>query len=371
MITQLDLPLFSAAVARVAPYAPAKSGLSPVLTFLHIRATESQLTLTATDLQQTATLTTPYSGPAWEACTDAKRLTHALKRLKGDMITVSYDDLTLTLRAGRSSVALPCIDPTEYPDTNSQLGDPIGEVSGDQFARVLSVVAPSMSTDEARPNLVGTLVTARDSSITAVSTDGYRLHTITEALALSDFEGLVPAPSVPALARLAKSSETLRLYARGADALSVTTDTGEGEITVSIRLLAERFPPWEAVIPSAKGAVVLSLNVTEALEALSIASLVGEGDKLARVELAHEGAVWRVGANGAAGEAQGEVSVEASGDAPTVYVASAYLLDALKVAQRHSERVTVQITAPTAPLLITPEGAESVRLIVVPLRDIA
>lgn len=368
MITQLDLPSFRSAVGAVAPYAPSKSGLSPVLTFLHLRATETQLTLTATDLQQTATLTTPYTGPAWEACTDAKRLTNALKRLKGDMITVSYDDLTLTLRAGRSSVALPCIDPTEYPDTNSQLGDPIGEVSGELLARVLSVVAPSMSTDEARPNLVGTLVTARDSSLIAVSTDGYRLHTITEALELSDFEGLLPAPAVSALARLAKGAETLRLYAREANVFSVTTDTGEGEITVSIRLLAERFPPWEAVIPSDKGAVTLSLDVTEALEALSVASLVGEGDRLARVELTHEGAVWRVGANGAAGEAQGEVSVEASAQAPTVYVASAYLLDALKVAQRHGERVTVQITAPTAPLLITPEGAESVRLIVVPLR---
>lgn len=368
MITQLNLPSFRSAVLMVAPYATAKSSLSPVLTFVHLRATETQLTLTATDLQQTATLTTPYTGPAWEACVDAKRLTNALKRLKGDTISVSYDDLTLTLRAGRSSVALPCIDPAEYPDTNAQLGEPIGEVSGDQLARVLSVVTPSMSTDEARPNLVGALIIAQDSTLTAVSTDGYRLHTITESLALSDFEGLVPASAVPALLKLASRADTLRLYARNTDALSVTTDTSEGALTVSIRLLAERFPPWEAVIPSDEGAVTLSLDVAETLEALNIASLVGEGDKLSRVELTHEGGVWRIGANGAAGEAQGEVSVEASAQAPTVYVASAYLLDALKVAQRHGDRATIRITAPATPLLITPEGAGEVRLIVVPLR---
>lgn len=369
MITQLNLPSFRAAVGTVAPYAPAKSSISPVLACLYLSATETQLTLTATDLQQTATLTTSYSGPAWEACVDAKRLTSALKRLKGDMISVRYDALTLTLRAGRATVALPCVDPIEYPETSSQLGEPIGEVSGERLARVLSVVAPAMSTDEARPNLVGTLVTARDSSLTAVSTDGYRLHTISESMELSDFEGLVPAPAVSALMKLAQRADTLRLYARSTDTLSVTTDTSEGALSVSIRLLAERFPPWEAVIPSDKGAVTLSLSVNEALEVLSVASLVGEGDRLARIELAHEGAVWRLSADGAAGKAHGEVSVEASAQAPTVHVASAYLLDALKVAQRHGERVTVQLTAPTAPLLITPEGADSMRLVVVPLRS--
>lgn len=370
MITQLDLPSLRSAVEAVAPYAPTKSGLSHALTHLHLRAEEQRLTLTATDLQQTATLRLPYEGGEWEALIDAKRLVTALKRLKGDTVTVSVaEDHTLTLRAGRSTVTLNSLDPHEFPETSAQLGEPVGEVSGDTVARWLAVVAPSMSANEARPNLMGTLITVREGQMDAVSTDGYRLHTIREAVQLSDIEGLVPSLAVSRLARLASRTPSLRLYASDNPALSVTTDTEEGELAVSIRLLSERFPPWGAVVPErgGAGAVTLSLDIAEALEALSVASLVQDG-ALGRVELTHEGSVWQLCARGEVGEGRGEVSVEASAQAPTVNVSAVYLAQALKVAQRHSERVSVQITAPEAPLLIVPEGADDVRLVVVPLR---
>jgi DNA polymerase-3 subunit beta len=275
-----------------------KSNLSPILSNVLIQADEGgKITLSATDNEISfhgyvnAQVQTPGA-----LTVSGKRLLAMVRQFPSDQVTLSVTERDeLCLDSNQSHMVLVGIDAREFPELSfGDDGDMFvlrGGVLTDLFERTLF----SASADEARANLNGVLFTSLgDGVIRVVSTDGHRLSLaeryagIDDAATIPSFEGqIIPRKAVTELRKLLDEYPEVRLVISGQNLIVKTDDFG-----INIRLIAERFPPYESVIPEYNEHTYI-FDRQELLSALKRMGLVGE-EKLHGVELMFSGSEVRL-----------------------------------------------------------------------------
>ena len=270
-----------------------KSNLSPILSNVLIQAhEEGQVTLSATDNEISFHgYVNAQVHTAGALTVSGKRLLAMVRQFPSDQVTLSMTNRDeLCLDSDQSHMVLVGIDAREFPELS--FGDESdmfvlrGGVLTDLFERTLF----SASTDEARANLNGVLFTSLgDGVVRVVSTDGHRLSLaeryagIEGAATIPSFEGqIIPRKAVTELRKLLDEYPEVRLLLNGQN-LIVKTD----DFFINIRLIAERFPPYESVIPEYNEHTYI-FDRQELLGALKRMGLVGE-EKLHGVELTFSG----------------------------------------------------------------------------------
>ncbi len=245
---------FSQMLGRLQGFLRERNTLSPILSNVHLLVYESgvlHLSATDTELSFHGTLAVKDQAPG-AITVDGKRLFSMVKQLPAEEVQVSADaQHNLSLRSGRSQMALLGLDAAEYPEQPSAEGAPFFGVKGGALAELFDRTLFSASADDKRPNLNGVFLFGQgDGFLSAVSTDGHRL---TQAFRQVNLEGqtvdafpgqIVPRKAVSELKRLLVPYPEVQLAIHNQSLIAQTTD-----FTVFIRLLAEKFPPYEAVIP--------------------------------------------------------------------------------------------------------------------------
>jgi DNA polymerase-3 subunit beta len=270
-----------------------KSNLSPILANVHIEAdVEGMVTLSATDheisFQGTLSAHVQESGAI---TVNGKRILAMTRQLPGAEIKLETNEQDeLLLSAGKSNMTLVGIDAREFPEiqlAEQESGFTVrGGILTDLFERTLF----SASTEEARANLNGVLFSSPSQGvIRVVSTDGHRLslaerYAGIEGLPEFDaFEGqIIPRKAVVELRKLLDEYPDVSLTLSDQHLTVKTADFG-----INIRLIAERFPPYEAVIPKSNNDHYV-FDRQALLGALKRMGLVGE-EKLHGVELTFNG----------------------------------------------------------------------------------
>ena len=275
-----------------------KSNLSPILSNVLIQASEEgRVTLSATDNEisfhgyVSARVQTPGA-----ITVSGKRFLAMVRQFPSPEVTVSSTERDeLSLHSDQSQMMLVGIDAREFPELSfgddSEMFILRGGVLTDLFERTLF----SASTDEARANLNGVLFTSLgDGVIRVVSTDGHRLSLaeryagIDDAATIPSFDGqIIPRKAVTELRKLLDEYPEVRLSLNGQNLIVKTDDFG-----INIRLIAERFPPYESVIPEYNEHTYI-FDRQELLSALKRMGLVGE-EKLHGVELSFTGTEVRL-----------------------------------------------------------------------------
>lgn len=251
------------------------------------------------------------------------------------------------------------IDAREFPEFS--LGEELdtyklrGGVLTDLFERTLF----SSSTDEARPNLNGVLFSSRgDGIMRVVSTDGHRLSLaerfagVEGAPMIPEFEGLIiPRKAVTELRKLLDEYPEVELALDGQNLVVKTPDFG-----VNIRLIAERFPPYEAVIPKSNESVFI-FDRKQLLDALKRMGLVGE-EKLHGVKLEFNGSeVALESKNNNLGHVSEVLPLEegSSTDQLLISFGVNYMIDVLNVIKGAEVQLYLDQTASTPGLFRDPE----------------
>jgi DNA polymerase-3 subunit beta len=223
----------------------------PILENFLFEIDKSRLTVTASDLQTSMiTEITVESKEKGNIAVPARILLDTLKNLPDQPVTFSIDESTysIELSSDNGRYKLSGENATDFPKVPALSNDFSAALSSDVLARAINNTIFATSNDELRPAMTGVYVNLGQKNTTFVSTDGHRLvrYRRTDVKSDSGNTIIIPRKALNLLKSTLPSENT-----------DVTIDFNTsnaffkfGSIRMICRLIDERFPDYENVIPS-------------------------------------------------------------------------------------------------------------------------
>jgi DNA polymerase-3 subunit beta len=346
----------------------------PVLSNVLVATDEGRLRLSATNLELGITC---WIGAKIEeegsTTVPARTFVDLVATLPQEQVSLNLNAATQTLnvRCGASNTDIKCIDAQEFPPL------PVPEMDGAiplnvaDFKDMISQVTFAASVDEARPVLMGVLVTAEKDTLTMAAADGFRLSVRKGTLsqpAAQPLNVIIPARALSELARVATDGE---------EVISMVLPKGRGqvvfhmkEVEVVSQLIDGTFPDYQQIIPRAyKSRTILSTPAL--LKACKQAEIFArEGSNVARLNIKSSGDLEP-------GSVEISAQSEETGSNETVVAATIdgvglliafnvkYLREVLEVVK--SPNVALETSAPNAPGVIRPVGDDDFLHVIMPM----
>ncbi|MFO0695930.1 MAG: DNA polymerase III subunit beta [Polyangiales bacterium] len=352
---------FLRGLSRTHAVADRKSSM-PMLSnvLLTSQGTES-LRLAATDLYLGVTALAPAKiGKPGSVAVAARTLFDIVKNLPdGDVKLVTGENHACTIQCGKVKYKIPGMPGEDFPPLPSASEATFHEIDVDALAELVQLTSYSMSNDDTRPHLAGTLFESDGKVVRMVTTDGHRLSKAEhKAEGAATFSMLVPYKGVNELKRLLEDAKSSRGKGDEATTIGIAHASGNAffrrdGLMLSVKLADEQFPPYSKVIPQRHTRRVVASRAL-LVESLRRIALVAS-DKSGGVQLRIEPGTMRVQSqNPDVGEGVEEIDVDYAGDALTIGFNAKYLLDTLS-AIGHDE-VAIELSGELDPGVVRPVG---------------
>jgi len=245
----------------------------PILENFLFEIDKSRLTVTASDLQTSMiTEISVESKEKGNIAVPARILLDTLKNLPDQPVTFSMDESTysIELSSDNGRYKLSGENATDFPKVPSVSNDFSATISSDVLARAINNTIFATSNDELRPAMTGVYVNLGDKNTTFVSTDGHRLVRYRRTDVMSDNGStiIIPRKALNLLkATLPSENTDVSIDFNAANAFFRF-----GTIRMICRLIDERFPDYENVIPSAS-TIKMTINRGDFLSSLKRISI--------------------------------------------------------------------------------------------------
>ena len=338
----------------------------PILSNVLLVVTDSDLSITATDLEvELVARSVPDEiAAAGEITVPARKLLDICRALPEDaVIKLQLEGDRLVVRAGRSRFVLSTLPAADFPVIEDIQADRQIKLSQEDARELLEKTHFAMAQQDVRYYLNGLLLETGAGFVRAVATDGHRLALC--ELPLDDTgdqaqQVIIPRKGVLELQRLLGSGEEIQL-AIGSNHVQAVL----GDIRFTSKLIDGRFPDYERVIP-VLGDNMLRAGRDSLRSALQRAAILSnEKYRGIRLELAHQKVKIQAN-NPDQEEAQDELEVDYSGDGMEIGFNVNYLLDALGAVE--SDDVEIGFVDANSSCVIQAPGAERARYVVMPMR---
>lgn len=342
-----------------------RSGAFPVLAGLRVTITGDELEIVGSDLELTIRARIPAEGLTdGRAVLEARLFGDIVRKLAPGSVTVEVGDDEATITAGRSTFSVRVFPADDFPRLVDVEGDGIA-VDAAALADALRQVVPAASGDDARPTLTGVLLASTDYGLRLVATDSYRL-------AKRDLPGVSMLPAGNRVLVAAKGlREVQRLLGEG----DLTVVLGErdakftvGSVDVTTRLIEDKFPNYEQLIPSdyPNRLTVSRAALAEAAERVRLVGQ-GQGRDSAPIRLAMSADELELSATAQdRGQANEGVDAKFEGTELTIAFNSQYLLEGIEAAD--SDEVILETLDPLKPATLKIAGNEDFLYLLMPVR---
>jgi DNA polymerase-3 subunit beta len=346
----------------------------PVLSNVLVATDEGRLRLSATNLELGITC---WIGAKIEeegsTTVPARTFVDLVGTLPAEQVSLHLNPKTQTLnvRAGASNTDIKCIDAAEFPPL------PVPDMEGAillnvaDFKEMIAQVAMAASMDEARPVLMGVLVTVEGDAITMAAADGFRLSVRKGMLSQASPQpvtAIIPARALSELARVATD---------GNEMITMVMPKGRGqvifrmkEVEVVSQLIDGTFPDYQQIIPRAyKSRTILSTQAL--LKACKQAEIFArEGSNVARLDIKSSGdlepgAVEISAQSEETGSIETIVAATIEGVGLLIAFNVKYLREVLEVVK--SPNVALETSAQNAPGVIRPVGDDNFLHVIMPM----
>jgi DNA polymerase III subunit beta len=245
----------------------------PILENFLFEIDKSNLTVTASDLQTSMiTELNVESKEKGNIAVPARILLDTLKNLPDQPVTFSVDESTYSIEISSDNgrYKLSGENATDFPKVPSVSNDFSATVSSEVLARALNNTIFATSSDELRPAMTGVYVNLSDKNTTFVATDGHRLVRYRRADVKSDNGNAIIIP------RKALNLLKATLPSENTD-VSIDFNLSNaffrfGNIRMICRLIDERFPDYENVIPSSSS-IKMTISRADFLSSLKRISI--------------------------------------------------------------------------------------------------
>ncbi|MBI3173488.1 MAG: DNA polymerase III subunit beta [Chloroflexi bacterium] len=347
----------------------------PVLSNILIASDEGRLRLSATNLELGITCWIPARIEQEGSTTVPSRtLSDLINTLPADQVQLILDTQTQSLhvQGGTSNNDIKCIDAQEFPPLPVPDMDGAVQVNVADFKEMIQQVTFAASTDEARPVLMGVLVTVEKDQITMAAADGFRLAvrkaTLSNAMP-SPISAIIPARALNELARVAGDGE---------ESIYMVMPKGRGQVLFRVKdvevvsqLIDGTFPDYHQIIPrNYKSRTLVSTNAM--LKACKQAEIFArEGSNVARLDIKPAQSDMQPSEVeiSATSEETGrnETIVEATVDGGGMLIAFnvKFLREALEAVK--TPNVAMETSGPNAPGVIRPVGNDDYIQVIMPM----
>lgn len=353
---------------------PPKSTL-PVLENFHFTLTGNFLQAIATDQELTISSALEVDGNDNGAMlVPARKLSDIVKALGNTgMITFigNKDRYKITLKTNYGEYTMFGQDPDDFPNIPSFTKGVSVHIAKDDMTKIANKTAFAVSKDEYRPAMTGVLFQFKAEELCAVATDAYRLARIKIAsgngtiLPDQNHEAIIPARTVELLKKLDGDIDLLM------------TETHAkfiaGGTTIITRIIDEKFPAYESVIPSDNTKEV-KFRPADLLSSVKRVALFSSAVSR-QIRLALDGNSWTItGEDVESGNKAVEtIPCEYNGDALEIGFNYRYIEEALgHLTDSANEEAVMTFSAPTRPALlkIVRDGQikEDVLMLIMPVR---
>ena len=346
----------------------------PVLSNVLIASDDGRLRLSATNLELGITC---WIGAKIEeegsTTVPARTFVDLVGTLPQEQVSLNLATATQTLnvRCGSSNTDIKCIDAQEFPPLPAPEMEGAILLNVADFKDMISQVVLAASVDEARPVLMGVLVTVEKDAITMAAADGFRLSVRKGTLsqpALQPVTAIIPARALGELARVASD---------GNEVISMVMPKGRGqvvfrmkEVEVVSQLIDGTFPDYQQIIPrSYKSRTILSTPAL--LKACKQAEIFArEGSNVARLDIKsagdlEPGAVEISAQSEETGSNETIVAATIDGVGLLIAFNVKYLREVLEVIK--SPNVVLETSASNAPGVIRPVGDDNFLHVIMPM----
>ncbi len=245
----------------------------PILENFLFEIDKNNLKVTASDLQTSMiTEITIESKEKGSIAVPARILLDTLKNLPDQPVTFSIDSATYSIEISSDNgrYKLAGENATDFPKVPSPSKDFSASISSDVLSKAVSNTIFATSSDELRPAMTGVYVNLGDKSTTFVATDGHRLvrYRRTDIKSENGSTIIIPRKALNLLKTTLPTENT-----------DVTIDFNMsnaffnfGNIKMICRLIDERFPDYENVIPSSNP-IKMTISRTDLLGSLKRISI--------------------------------------------------------------------------------------------------
>ncbi len=348
-----------------------KKNTMPILSNMLLTAEGDSIEIIATDLEiglrgrYAADVEKPGS-----VTVSAKKMYEIVRELPADEVQIKVEEGNwVKIISGRSQFKLVGLPKDEYPALPDVAEEGMIAIDGDMLRDMIRKTLYSVGENDARYVLNGLFVHMTQAkgglNIRMVGTDGHRLSMIDRVIDATHKEEsiIIPKKAMMELRRLLEEDAPkteLRLGFSKNHALFKR----DGLVMVS-KLIDGNYPNYLQVVPakSSKKVTVSKEVMTHAVKRVSILSK--EKTNAVKLSLEKERIILSTN-NPEIGEASEELAVDYAGEGIAIGFNSRYLMDVLMSMDR--EHIAIEFNDPLSPCLITEDGDEHYKCVVMPMR---
>jgi DNA polymerase III subunit beta len=341
----------------------------PILENFLFELEKGGLTVTASDLQTSMiTELQVESKEKGSIAVPARILLDTLKNLPEQPVTFSIDESTYSVEiiSDNGRYKLSGENATDFPKVPSVSNDFSAEVSSEVLGRAVNNTIFATSNDELRPAMTGVYVNLGDKNTTFVATDGHRLVRYRRTDVKSDNGNaiIIPRKALNLLkATLPTENTDVTLNFNMSNAFFKF-----GNIRMICRLIDERFPDYENVIPSGNN-IKMTISRTDLLGALKRISIYAN-KTTHQVRLKITGSELQISAEDLdfSNEANERLSCEHEGEDIEIGFNAKFLVEMLT--NMDSTQIRLTMSAPNKAGVIYPaekDKSEDILMLVMPV----
>lgn len=341
----------------------------PILENFLFEIDKTNLTVTASDLQTSMiTEITVESKERGSIAVPARILLDTLKNLPDQPVTFSIDEssYSIEISSDNGRYKLSGENATDFPKVPSVSNDFSATISSNVLARAVNNTIFATSNDELRPAMTGVYVNLGDKNTTFVATDGHRLVRYRRSDVKSDNGNAIIIP------RKALNLLKATLPAENTD-VSIDFNMSNaffkfGNIRMICRLIDERYPDYENVIPSSNS-IKMTISRTDLLGSLKRISIYAN-KTTHQVRLKITGSELQVSAEDLdfSNEANERLSCEHEGEDIEIGFNARFLIEMLT--NLDTDQIRLNMTAPNKAGVILPvekDKNEDILMLVMPV----
>ncbi len=348
-----------------------KKNTMPILSNMLLIADSSGVEIIATDLE--IGLRGRYAAAVEKpgaVTVSAKKMYEIVRELPAEDIQIKVEDNNwVKIQTGHSQFKLVGLPRDEYPALPDVAEEGMIVIEGDTLRDMIKKTLYAVGENDARYVLNGLFVhmtqTKGGLNLRMVGTDGHRLSMVDRVVDAKHKEEsiIIPKKAMVELRRLLEE-DTPKAELRLGFSKNHALFKRDGLIMVS-KLIDGNYPNYLQVVPakSTKKVTVPKDVFTHAVKRVSILSK----EKTNAVKLQLEpGRLILSTNNPEVGEATEELAVDYKGEAIAIGFNSRYLMDVLLAMDR--ETISLELSDALSPCLITEEGDENYKCVVMPMR---
>jgi DNA polymerase-3 subunit beta len=239
------------ALSKIISVVPSKSTL-PILENVLFELAGNELRLTASDLEISMTVALQVGGEGdGKVAVPAKKLNETLRALSSTdlMFTADESSHRIALKTDQGEYKMAGESAANFPEAEGIQEEFSLQLDTDLLRTIIARTVYAVSTDDLRPSMMGVLFQWKGEEFYAVATDGHRLVRIKHAgvLAEANTEGnrdvIIPAKALNIVSKSLGDGEVTVVFGRSNVRFTF------GEMTLISRIIDERYPNYESVIP--------------------------------------------------------------------------------------------------------------------------